>query len=1098
MTESFNILVNKLNSFKRKYYSYKLLKGFVITLFFLLAVYTAFSIVEYFVYLSVDVRKVIFFGFLIFALLLVLQFIGIPLLKLLHVLKPLDLKSTSVLIQKHFSEIEDKLLNIIELANFNDDRYSNEIILASIDQKIDDLKLFNFNDAVEYKNIRTIGIYLLVSVLVSLGIWVINKNIFTESTNRLVHYNTTFVKPAPFTFQLTNTKLQAKKGDSFTIKVKTDGDEIPQIVYLNISGNNYLMKNRGSGVFEFEMASVINPVQFYFTDLKYKSQVYNLLLLPKPGITQFTTSVKPPRYTGIQNRVFENIGDLQVANGTKIAWKFSGIDIDSLYIITGDSTKIDAVKTDNQFEVGLKFYKSTTYNVFIQNKITEPELALSYFIEVIPDLFPEIKIKQINDSLQLTRFFFKGIIGDDYGFSKLSFHYNIDNNDSVISIPFVRNLTDQEFYFSFDFNELEKKEGTVSYYFSVTDNDVINNYKTVTSDNFIFEFPNRDEMLDNEKKQFDDLQKQVEESREMAKEIQKDLKNLQLKNMDTNVSEWEKTQMVSDIISKQNKLEQLYDQIKKENEKLNNYMNSFDKQSEEMAEKQRQIEELLKEVFTDELKKLMEEFNKLAEEFDSKKLNEMSKQMDLTYDDLQKQLDKNLEMLRKLKVEQKIQDVIDQVNEIADEEEKLAEEIVNEKNFEDAGDKVEQHKEQLNKLEEQLKDALELNKKLEKPVNFDDFDEDFKDVEKSMEESQNELNKKNKKKSGASLKNSSEKLKNMAFGMQQMLDMNSSEENGENIENLKQILSNLIYLSFSQEDILTSLSGINSKDPVLIELNQKQKKIVNQSKIIKDSLYTLSMRVPQLTSIVNNELLSLEINLEKATNQMEEGLFGNARVSQQFVITAANNLALMLNEVLDNLEEQMKNSQPGSGNCDKPGGKGSKPSMSDLKESSESLKKQLQKMIDQMKNGQGQNMSQQLGQSLMQHEMMQQMLRDLMNNGSVGSGTQKQLQQIDKLLDQNRRELMNKKINAQTIKRQNLITTRLLEAEKAEMQRDIDDKRESESADEFYSNPVKFFEYKEKENFTIEYLNKNAHKLNSFYINKYKQYLNNIEKQSDR
>jgi hypothetical protein len=172
--------------------------------------------------------------------------------------------------------------------------------------------------------------------------------------------------------------------------------------------------------------------------------------------------------------------------------------------------------------------------------------------------------------------------------------------------------------------------------------------------------------------------------------------------------------------------------------------------------------------------------------------------------------------------------------------------------------------------------------------------------------------------------------------------------------------------------------------------------------------------------------------------------------------------------------------------------------MSDLKESSESLKKQLQKMIDQMKNGQGQNMSQQLGQSLMQHEMMQQMLRDLMNNGSVGSGTQKQLQQIDKLLDQNRRELMNKKINAQTIKRQNLITTRLLEAEKAEMQRDIDDKRESESADEFYSNPVKFFEYKEKENFTIEYLNKNAHKLNSFYINKYKQYLNNIEKQSDR
>jgi hypothetical protein len=188
----------------------------------------------------------------------------------------------------------------------------------------------------------------------------------------------------------------------------------------------------------------------------------------------------------------------------------------------------------------------------------------------------------------------------------------------------------------------------------------------------------------------------------------------------------------------------------------------------------------------------------------------------------------------------------------------------------------------------------------------------------------------------------------------------------------------------------------------------------------------------------------------------------------------------------------MANAEPGSQQSEDPGN--GKPGMSMMKESSESIKKQLEKMIQQMKNGHGQNMSKQLGESLMQHEMMQQMLRNLMNNGSVGSGTKENLQQIDKLLEQNRKELINKSINSQTIARQNLITTRLLEAEKAELEREFENKRESESADEFYSNPIKFFEYKEKENFTIEYLNKNAHKLNNFYINKYKQYLNNIEK----
>jgi hypothetical protein len=243
--------------------------------------------------------------------------------------------------------------------------------------------------------------------------------------------------------------------------------------------------------------------------------------------------------------------------------------------------------------------------------------------------------------------------------------------------------------------------------------------------------------------------------------------------------------------------------------------------------------------------------------------------------------------------------------------------------------------------------------------------------------------------------------------------------------------------------------------------------------------------------MVNNELLAMEINMKKAAGEMQEGMYPNARVSQQFVVTALNNLALMLNEALENLEKQMANAQPGDQECEKPGN--GKSGLNMLKQASESIKQQLQQMIEQMKSGNPQNMGKEMGQTLMQHEMMQQMLRDIMNNGSVGSSAKKELQQIDNMLEENRRELMNKSVNAQTIARQNQITTRLLEAEKAEKEREYEDKRESKTADEFYSNPVKFFEYKEKENFSIEYLNRNTHKLHNFYNNKYKQYLKNIE-----
>ncbi|MCF8364129.1 MAG: hypothetical protein K9G70_16070, partial [Prolixibacteraceae bacterium] len=312
MTNNFNILVYKLNSFRIKYYTYKFLKGFILSFFLLLLIYTVFILVEYFVYLSTDIRKVLFYGFLIFGGLLTLQFILIPVFKLLHIIKPIDIKTTTVLVQKHFKDIEDKLLNIIELAEISDSTYSNEIVLASIDQKIEKLNVFDFSEAVQFKNLRIVLSYFLFSLFVSATIFISNKSVYTSATHRLLNYNTAYTKPAPFSFQLMNSDLKATKGDAYKIQVQCEGDEIPQILYINIDGNNYLMKNTAAGKFEFEMASVINPVTFYFTDLKYNSEEYFLELLPKPGITNFDVHVSPPAYTGLPDLEFENTGDLQV------------------------------------------------------------------------------------------------------------------------------------------------------------------------------------------------------------------------------------------------------------------------------------------------------------------------------------------------------------------------------------------------------------------------------------------------------------------------------------------------------------------------------------------------------------------------------------------------------------------------------------------------------------------------------------------------------------------------------------------------------------------------------------------------------------------
>jgi hypothetical protein len=183
---------------------------------------------------------------------------------------------------------------------------------------------------------------------------------------------------------------------------------------------------------------------------------------------------------------------------------------------------------------------------------------------------------------------------------------------------------------------------------------------------------------------------------------------------------------------------------------------------------------------------------------------------------------------------------------------------------------------------------------------------------------------------------------------------------------------------------------------------------------------------------------------------------------------------------------------PGDQQCDKPG---SNPgdNMNLLKETQQSLKDQLQQMIDQMKDGNSGSMSEQIGKSLAQQEMMQQMIRELLMNSEVGSAAKEQLKQIDQLLERANLDLANKNVTSTMIERQNLILNKLLKAEKAEMERDVEDERESKTVDDnFYSNPIEFFEYKNEDKEFIDIIERNNYQLRIFYDRKYREYINNL------
>jgi len=509
----------------------------------------------------------------------------------------------------------------------------------------------------------------------------------------------------------------------------------------------------------------------------------------------------------------------------------------------------------------------------------------------------------------------------------------------------------QDFYYSFDFESVKNRGKLFKYYFSVYDNAISNHFKRTISETFTFSFPDYQEIVSKENSDMNSIDQLLKKSSKLTEEIKEEFESFKMKQINSTMSDWEKFQSVKEIVNKKNELENVLEQIAQQNKDANNFLNSFSEDKQELLEKQKQIDELLKDVLSDELKKLFEEFNELAKQFDPKKFDELSKDMNTGLDDLSKQLDKNMQLLKKMKVEQKVERVLEELKKLADSEKNLQQEIKDKDNMEEAGESEKQNSGHFDELKQDYQGALDLNKTLEKPMNLFDMENEFKNVKENYQDVLKEVEKKNRKKASEEIGENAKSLNEMAFSMGQMLKSNKKKENSTNIEDIKQILDNLILVSFDQENLLKSLSKMDYNNPLINDLKIKQKNMQQQVEFVKDSLYSLSKRTPEISSIINKEVLALENNVGYTLENMESGNIGGSRMYQQYVITAANNLALFLSEALDNIKKQEENAQEGDGDSEKSGKKGSKPSMGALKESQNSIKEQLQQMIDQMKTG---------------------------------------------------------------------------------------------------------------------------------------------------
>ncbi|MCE7994829.1 MAG: hypothetical protein HEP71_22830 [Roseivirga sp.] len=1011
--------------------------------------------------------------------------------------RQLSNEEAAVQIGNHFPEVSDKLLNIIQLEQLTDRQ--NELLMASIRQKSQEISKVPFVSAIDYSKNRKYFRYAIVPASIIVLLLVFIPKFITDSSARIINYNTDFIPEAPFSISLQNEKLLAFKGESYTLKINTEGRSAPANLYVWSNNRKVKAQKVGPGSFEYIFNRLQSDTEFKLEAESIFSIDYEIQVVSRPSLSLFNLELDFPRYLNREPETIENSGNVSIPEGTNVKWSFT---TESAETVTMNFSKlgeqVNAQKTGTSsfsFEKGFKL--STPYSIQLENEYSTNRDSLQFGIETIKDRYPEITLEQYQDTVLFQNLVLAGNISDDYGFARLAFHYKYESEDEYTIVPFEinRNLSSQSYYQVFNLDSARVKAGSeLSYYLQVSDNDGVNGSKSSKTGTYSFKIPSQKEIEEDLEKSSQQVQDEIDKTLQEAKELNEKIAEADERLKTKKQMDWQDEKLMQDIIKQKEELAEKIEELKKENQLNNLKREQFTPQDESVKKKMEQLQELMENILDEETKKLYDELKQLLEEqADMSEFRDKMEELKGKEEDLEQELERTLELFKKMQFDMKLEENIQDLQQQIEDQEKLNEETGDRKNdTEELSEKQEEEKNDTEDLEEQLEKLNELNQKRENPDALpEDMQEQLEQIKQEQQNAQEQLENKKRKKAGQSQQKATQQMKKLQKSLQAMQNSMGMEQQQEDLSFLKDLVDNLVTLSFNQEDLMNEFKEIRQSDPRFVELSQRQLKLKDDSKITQDSLVSLSKRVFQISSFVMRELNEMNRQMDGALDALKEKRLNQATGKQQFTMTSINNLALLLDDVLQQMQEQMAQ-QMGMGQKGKGKNKPMPGGLSDLQ-------KQLSQQIQQLKKSgkSGRALSEELARLAAQQERLRNALQEMETGLDGGKNLG---DKIDKLIDQmekNEEDLINKNITDETVERQQEILTRLLEAESAVKERGQEEERKAATAYDYeLSVPESINEYLKAKEKEIELLKTIPAKLNPYYKKETNKYFKKIKQQN--
>ena len=357
---NYQSLIEKLDGFIRKYYKNQLLRGLIYSIGLVLLFFVSLTVLEYYAHFNITIRSILFYSFVVSSGFILVQYIAIPVSKLYKLGKIISHEEAAKIIGKHFSNVQDKLLNVLQLQQQESStshltpQYA--LLEASINQKVKELKPVPFTSAIDFSENKKYLKYAFIPVLLIVVILFSAPSIIKVGTKRLVEHTEFFETEAPFQFVITNSDLETVAQQDFELKVKLTGNEVPDNVYVEVDGNEFKLDKENIVSFNYLFKNVQKNTSFQLAADGFKSKKYELIALPNPVLLNFDIALAYPKYLNKKDEVIKNTGDLVIPAGTKVGWSFNTQNTNQLRLNFNDTSFAVPPDSENSFNYSTQLF----------------------------------------------------------------------------------------------------------------------------------------------------------------------------------------------------------------------------------------------------------------------------------------------------------------------------------------------------------------------------------------------------------------------------------------------------------------------------------------------------------------------------------------------------------------------------------------------------------------------------------------------------------------------------------------------------------------------------------------------------------------------